>query len=155
MRKLLFILIALMGLGATYAQSQLAYWDAVHKQWVTVGSVNDTSKAFGPLPITNSEDWAHVIGGYEDTTSAAGDTVAPTGITTWWDIKIQSDDTIMVSSDPTYPAQNSIVILPTTSPNYEIYSFDSGKMNISYIPKIYYKLKGTGTPYVRLYWRGN
>lgn len=121
-----------------------------------VSAINDTSNAYlqaalltklsAVLAIDSAKFDIHG-GGYSDTTSAAGDTVIPTGVTKNWWVTVSTDDTIYVSRSGTFPTTDLYVLLPGSSFTYE-------HLSIFAYPKIYYKLKGTGIPNVGIIWGG-
>ena len=101
----------------------------------------------GYFAVQDSWNWARYSGGYTDTTSAAGDTVTPTNVSEWWRFTIATDDTIQFSSSSTFPSTDDKILLPGGT-------YTSEKLNVVYFPKIYYKVVGSGTPNVRIFWEG-
>ncbi len=144
MKKL--ILIFLFATIGIFAQNGDKATTTMGEREIQYNVYQATKQGLRVILITDSTT-ARYSGGYSDTTSAAGDSLTPTNVSQWWKFTISTDDTIYFSSDRTYPATNSEVLLPGES-------FTSEKLNFTYFPKFYYKLKGSGTPNVRLFWQG-
>lgn len=96
------------------------------------------------MDIRNSWDWARFAGGYQDSCTSQGDSLVPIA-SEWWSFSIIPDDTIKVSFERGYPADDDILIMPNQEYKVE-------KLNYAYKTKLYFKVYGWGIATVRARW---